>query len=61
MRRRSVPSNSVVAPCGAYWQAFGLHLERAGFVVLKKPPLGGTSPLQYPEGWPHTPKRRPEF
>jgi hypothetical protein len=34
------------------------ELESSGFVVMRKSaPLGGTSPLQYPEGWPHTPNR----
>jgi hypothetical protein len=30
------------------------HLEQSRYVVMKKPPIGGTAPLQYPEGWPHT-------
>jgi hypothetical protein len=30
------------------------HLEESGFVVMRKPPAGGTSPLNYPDGWPHT-------
>ena len=30
------------------------HLERAGFVVMKRPPLGGSTPLQYPPRWPHS-------
>jgi hypothetical protein len=30
------------------------HLSASGFVVIRKPPAGGASPLQYPEGWPHT-------
>jgi hypothetical protein len=33
------------------------HLNASGFVVMRKPVVGGTSPLQYPDGWPHTPKR----
>jgi hypothetical protein len=28
-------------------------LERA-YVILKKPPIGGTAPLDPPPGWPHT-------
>ena len=30
------------------------HLERCGFVVMKKPPIGGSSPTNSTEGWPHT-------
>jgi hypothetical protein len=30
------------------------HLSASGFVVMGKPPAGGTSPLHYPDGWPHT-------
>jgi hypothetical protein len=31
------------------------HLERSGFVIMRKPiAVGGTSPLHHPEGWPHT-------
>ena len=30
------------------------HLENAGYVVMKKPPIVGSSPTSYPEGWPHT-------
>jgi hypothetical protein len=30
------------------------HLDQSGFVVMRKPPAGGTSPLPYPDGWPHT-------
>jgi hypothetical protein len=34
------------------------HLERAGFVVMRKPPIGGSTPLNPPPppGWPHTPE-----
>jgi hypothetical protein len=30
------------------------HLDRSGFVVMKKPPIGGSAPLNPPPGWPHT-------
>jgi hypothetical protein len=31
------------------------ELEASGFVIMRKPiPLGGTSPLKYLDGWPHT-------
>jgi hypothetical protein len=33
------------------------RLSASGFVVMRKPPAGGTSPLHYPDGWPHTSKR----
>jgi hypothetical protein len=32
------------------------HLERSGFVLMKRPPIGGSAPLNVPDGWPHTPK-----
>jgi hypothetical protein len=34
------------------------HLERCGFVLMKRPPIGGSALLHVPEGWPHTPKDR---
>jgi hypothetical protein len=30
------------------------HLDRCGYVVLKKPHIGGSDPLNKPPGWPHT-------
>jgi hypothetical protein len=31
------------------------HLEKCGFVVMmKRPPVGGSDPLNPPPGWPHT-------
>jgi hypothetical protein len=30
------------------------HLDCCGFVVLKKPPIGGSAPLNAPASWPHT-------
>jgi hypothetical protein len=30
------------------------HLDRCGYVVLKKPPIGGSAPLNPPASWPHT-------
>jgi hypothetical protein len=29
------------------------HLSASGFVVMRKPPAGGTTPLHYPDGRPH--------
>ncbi len=29
------------------------HLDLAGYVIMKKPPIGGSAPLHVPEGWPH--------
>jgi hypothetical protein len=37
--------------------AFRPKTRAASGRSMRKPPAGGTSPLQYPEGWPHTPKR----
>jgi hypothetical protein len=34
------------------------HLSASGFVIMRKPIVGGSAPLQYPDGWPHTPKRQ---
>jgi hypothetical protein len=31
------------------------HLEDSGYVVMKKPPISGSAPLNPPPGWPHTP------
>jgi hypothetical protein len=33
------------------------HLEKCGFVVMKRPTIGGSAPLNPPASWPHT---RPE-
>jgi hypothetical protein len=30
------------------------HLERSGFVLMKRPPVGGSAPLNPPASWPHT-------
>jgi hypothetical protein len=30
------------------------HLAKCGFVVMKKPPIGGSAPLNPPPSWPHT-------
>jgi hypothetical protein len=30
------------------------YLAASGFVIMRKPADGGTSPQRYPEGWPHT-------
>jgi hypothetical protein len=35
------------------------HLERCGFVLMKRPPIGGSDPLNKPLGWPHTKRRGP--
>jgi len=37
------------------------HLERCGYVILKKPPIGGSDPLNKPPGWPHTSREKPEM
>jgi hypothetical protein len=30
------------------------HLESCGYVLMKKPPLGGSASLNPPASWPHT-------
>ncbi len=35
-------------------QRFVRHLERCGYVLMKRPPIGGSAPLNPPPGWPHT-------
>ena len=30
------------------------HLERCGYVVMKRPPIGGSSLTKHHEGWSHT-------
>ena len=30
------------------------HLERCGYVLMKRPPIGGSAPENPPPGWPHT-------
>jgi hypothetical protein len=30
------------------------YLERARYVVMKRPPLSGSAPQNPPAGWPHT-------
>jgi hypothetical protein len=37
------------------------HLERCGYVILKKPPIGGSDPLNKPPGWPHTSREKSEM
>ena len=32
------------------------HLSASGFVVMRKPVVGGSAALHYLDGWPHTPK-----
>jgi hypothetical protein len=30
------------------------ELESSGFVIMRRPPVGGSAPLNPPPGWPHT-------
>ena len=30
------------------------HLEKCGYVLMKRPPIGGSAPLNPPPSWPHT-------
>jgi hypothetical protein len=30
------------------------HLEKCGYVLMKRPPIGGSAPQNTPASWPHT-------
>jgi hypothetical protein len=51
-RKRVHDSDAMMASITA--QRIVRHLERSGFVVLKKPFVGGSAPENPPPGWPHT-------
>jgi hypothetical protein len=51
-RKRVHDSDAMMASITA--QRIVRHLERSGFVVLKKPPIGGSAPQNPPASWPHT-------
>lgn len=56
-RLRDAPFRCVTEQYGArrvVAQRVVRHLERCGFVLMKRPPIGGSAPLRVPEGWPHT-------
>jgi hypothetical protein len=37
-------STTPTSSCRRSWPRLAEHLERAGFVVMKKPPIGGSTP-----------------
>jgi hypothetical protein len=51
-RKRVHDSDQMMASIVA--QRIVAHLERCGYVLLKKPPITGSAPLNPPPGWPHT-------
>ena len=51
-RKRDHDSDRLTASIAA--QRIVRHLERSGFVVMKRPSIGGSGPLNPPPGWPHT-------
>jgi hypothetical protein len=51
-RKRVHDADAIMASIVA--QRLVRHLERCGFVLMKRPPIGGSAPLRVPEGWPHT-------
>jgi hypothetical protein len=53
-RKRVHDSDQMMASIVA--QRIVRHLENCGYVLMKKPPLGGSTPLNPPPSWPHTPK-----
>jgi hypothetical protein len=51
-RKRVHDSDAMMASIAA--QRIVRHLEKCGFVVMKRPPIGGSAPLNPPASWPHT-------
>lgn len=51
-KKRVHDSDRVTASIAA--QRVVRHLEKCGFVPMKRPPIGGSAPLNPPPGWPHT-------
>jgi hypothetical protein len=51
-RKRVHDSDRMTASIAA--QRIVRHLERSGYVVMKRPPIGGSAPLNPPASWPHT-------
>jgi hypothetical protein len=51
-RKRVHDSDAMMASIAA--QRIVRHLEKCGFVVMKRPPIGGSDPLNKPPGWPRT-------
>jgi hypothetical protein len=51
-RKRVHDSAALTAPIAA--DRIVAHLELSGFVILKKPPLTGSVPVNPPASWPYT-------
>jgi hypothetical protein len=52
VRKRVHASDAMMAAIAA--KRIVRHLERSGFVLMKRPPIGGSAPMNPPPGWPHT-------
>jgi hypothetical protein len=51
-RKRVHDSDRMTASIAA--QRIVRHLEKCGYVVLKRPPIGGSAPLNPPQSYPQT-------
>jgi hypothetical protein len=51
-KKRVHDSDRMMASISA--QQIVRHLEKCGFVLMKRPPIGGSAPRNPPPGWPHT-------
>jgi hypothetical protein len=51
-RKRIHDSDRLTASIAA--QRVVRHLEKCGYVLMKRPPIGGSAPLSPPASWPHT-------
>jgi hypothetical protein len=51
-RKRVHHSDRMTASIAA--QRIVRHLERCGFVLMKRPPIAGSAPLNPPASYPHT-------
>ena len=51
-RKRAHDSEGLTAAIAA--DRIVRHLERSGYVVMKKPPIGGSAPQNPPASWPRT-------
>jgi hypothetical protein len=51
-RKRVHDSDRMTASIAA--QRIVRHLEKCGYVLMKRPPIGGSAPQNPPPGWPYT-------
>jgi hypothetical protein len=51
-RKRVHDSERMTASIAA--QRIVRHLEKCGYVLMKRPPIGGSAPQNPPPSWPHT-------